>query len=219
MYLLLTAQAADKGQKAVVRLALKKDPHAVVDVVIKRAVGDVTVGCKNADARLFLLAERRHKNLDIQIVFVNVDLVKNYRAAAHTVAALGVVRAPADNALVCPPLHKLLCVVVVLLQLALGFRCLQNLHKVEHRAHRLLLVVGADVNVVVFCGVVRGDHAKSRESYKAVLAGAAAEHRKNGFPSRHAGRGERAEPERRQRLFPRKKLKRKVPREAHIPAV
>ena len=219
MHFFFAAEAAYKGQKAVVRLALKEYPHAVVDVVIKRAVGDVTVGCKNADAGLLLLAQRRHKNLDIQIIFVNVDLVEDDRAAAHAVAALGVVRPAPDNALVCPPLYKLLCVVVVFFELALGFWCLQNLHNVKHRAHRLLLVVSADVNVVVFCGVVWGDHAKSRESYKAVLTGAAAKHCKNRFPPRHARRGERAEPECRQRLFPRKKLKRKVPRKAHVPAV
>ena len=183
VYLLFSAQAADKGQEAPVGLPFEQDAAAPRQIVVQRAIAHLAVGGEYAHPRLGYLALAGDKDLDVIVVLKLVNLVKHHLARAHAVPALGVVGASLHDALVFPPLNELLGVVIVLFQFSLVAGGFQHLGQVLHRRHRLLLVVGADIHVIVPYRVIRGDGAGAVKRDQPVLAGAPAHHAQQGLPA------------------------------------
>ena len=102
-----------------------------------------------------------------------MDFVKNRLAAAHPVAAFGVVCAPLDASFVFSPLYDFLCVVEEFVQLRLVSWAFQSLYHIQRGALCLLFVVGADVHIIVPHRVVRRYRGKRIKSDGSILARAA----------------------------------------------
>ena len=202
MDLVAAPQAADEGQEPVVRLAVEQDPAAPGQVVVQGTVADLPVGGEDPHPGLGHLALAGDKHLDVVVVLKGVDLVEHHLAGAHAVPALGVVGPAPHDALVPPALDELLGVVVVAAELGLIPGALQHLRQILHRRHRLLLVIGADIHVVVAHRVVGGDGAGPVEGDEAVLAGAAAHHAQQGLPPGRPVRPVGAVPQGEEELLP-----------------
>ena len=215
--LLPAFQAADKGQKPVVLLPLEQDPPPPGQIVVQRPVVYLAVGGEDPHPGLGNLPLAGDKDLDVVVILKGVDLVEHHLAGAHAVPALGVVGPAPHHALVPPALDQLLGVVVVPAQLGLPLRALQHLGQILHRRHRLLLVVGADVHVVVAHRVVGGQGTGPVKGNQPVLAGAPAHHGQQGLPPGRAVRPVGAVPQGQNKLLPGEKLlKREVFGQAQI---
>ena len=200
-------QAADEREIAALRLrlVLEEDPPPLGYEVVQRAIRHIAVGCKHPDARLPDLAQTGDKNLVVVIVFKGMDFVKDDLAGAHTVPALGVVGAALHDALVAHALDHLFRVVVVLFQLCLPLGGFQHIREVLYRHDRLLLVVGTDIHIVFFNGVVWRNGARPVKGNEPVFPSPTTYHAQRLLPSWPPISPVSAVPQRQQKFLPREK--------------
>ena len=112
-----------------------------------------------------------------------MHLIEDNLAAAQTVSPLRVVGMPLHDTLVFPPLNDLFGVIIVSAQLLFPFRVLQNIHQIQLRSLRLVLIVGTDIHVVILHRIVWADAARTVKGNKAILPCATPHHGKHNLPS------------------------------------
>lgn len=134
-----------------------------------------------------------------------MDFVKDDLAGAHTVPTLGVVGAALHDALVAHALDHLFRVIVVPLQLRLPLGGFQHIREVLHRRDRLFLVVGADIHIVFFNGVVGRNGARPVKGNEPVFPSPTAYHAQQLLPSWPPISSVSAVPQRQQKFLPREK--------------